>query len=199
MAVIIDFKIEKNKMFNELKVAQIATFFLQKEGGKMCLLKLMKLLYLSERESFARFEYSISGDKFYSLPHGPVLSRTKELMDGEQKSSRNGWNSWITDKANHKLGLKKDKLNISIDELTELSASDLEVIEHIWDKYGHMDQWQIRDYTHDHCKEWKDPNGSALPITIGDLLSAVGKTKEQITFIQERIKEEEYLNSMFGH
>jgi uncharacterized phage-associated protein len=67
-------------MFNEFKVTQIAAFFLPKEGGEMFLLKLMKLLYLSERESFARFECSISGDKFYSLPHGPVLSRTKELI-----------------------------------------------------------------------------------------------------------------------
>ena len=72
-------------------------------------------------------------------------------------------------------------------------------MEHIWDKYGHMDQWQIRDYTHKHCPEWKDPNGSALPISIEDLLIAVGKNKEQIALIQERIKEEEYLDSMFGH
>ncbi|MDQ5922001.1 MAG: hypothetical protein QG673_2060 [Pseudomonadota bacterium] len=186
-------------MFNEFKITQIAAFFLQKEGGEMFLLKLMKLLYLSERESFARFECSISGDKFYSLPHGPVLSRTKELMDGEQKSSPNGWSSWITDKANHKLGLKKNKLNISIDKFNELSCSDLEVMEHIWDKYGHMNQWQIRDYTHKHCPEWKDPNGSALPITTEELLVAVGKNKEQIALIQEKIKEEEYLDSMFGH
>lgn len=189
----------RSKMFSEFKVTQIAAFFLQKEGGEMYLLKLMKLLYLTERESFARFECSISGDKFYSLPHGPVLSRTKELMDGEQRSRPNGWSSWITDKANHKLGLKKDKLNLSVDKFTELSASDLEVIEHVWNKYGHMNQWQIRDYTHKHCPEWKDPNGSALPISIEDLLFAVGKNKEQVMLIQEGIKEEEYLDSMFGH
>lgn len=186
-------------MFNELKATQTAAFFLQKEGGEMNILKLMKLLYLSERESFARFGCSISGDKFYSLPHGPVLSRTKELMDGEQESCQNGWSSWIIDKAKHIIGLKKNKLNISIDKFNELSSSDLEVIQHIWDKYGHMNQWQICDYTHDYCSEWKDPKGSALPITTEDLLVAVGKEKEQIALIQERIKEEEYFDSMFGH
>ncbi|MCC2626033.1 MAG: phage associated protein [Burkholderiales bacterium] len=186
-------------MFNELKATQMAAFFLQKEGGSMYLLKLMKLLYLSERESFARFECSISGDKFYSLPHGPVLSRTKELMDGEQKSSINGWNSWITDRANHLLGLKKSKAKFPLEKLNELSTSDIEVLEHVWEKYGEMDQWQIRDYTHNYCAEWKDPNGSAYPITVEELLLAIGKNKEQISAIKERLKEEEYLDSVFKH
>lgn len=186
-------------MFNEFKAAQMAAFFLQKEGGQMYLLKLMKLLYLSERESFARFECSICGDKFYSLPHGPVLSRTKELMDGEQKSSIFGWSSWITDKANHMLGLKKDKANFKIDDLNELSGSDIEILEHIWDKYGSMDRWQIRDYTHNYCSEWHDPNDSAYPILVEDLLLAVGKSKEQISLIKERLQEEEYLEDIFRH
>ncbi len=41
-------------MFCEEKVAQMAAYLLQKRGGKMSYLKLMKLLYLSDRESMDR-------------------------------------------------------------------------------------------------------------------------------------------------
>ncbi len=38
-------------MFNERKAAQAAAYLLHKAGGKLPLLKLMKLMYLAERLS----------------------------------------------------------------------------------------------------------------------------------------------------
>ena len=68
-------------MFNEQKVAQMAAFFLNQTSEKqMSRLKLMKLLYLAERESVRYSGFSMSDDKFLSMPHGPVLSMTLELM-----------------------------------------------------------------------------------------------------------------------
>lgn len=107
----------------------MAAFFLQKEHGQMHLLKLMKLLYLADRESFIRFDCSISGDKYFSMRHGPVLSGTKELMNGDCQSMENGWSSWIDDKADHKLALTKSKQHTTTDDLDELSIANLEVLE----------------------------------------------------------------------
>ena len=70
-------------MFNERKAAQMAAFFLgQLLDRKMPHLKLMKLLYLSDREAVRAFGWPISGDRLVSMPHGPVLSQTLNLMDG---------------------------------------------------------------------------------------------------------------------
>ena len=69
-------------MFNERKVAQMAAFFLQQAGGTLNILKLMKLLYLSEREAMNRYGEPLSYDAMVSMPHGPVLSMTYECMNG---------------------------------------------------------------------------------------------------------------------
>ena len=69
-------------LFNEKRTAQAAAFMLHSAGGRLPLLKLMKLLYLAERESLRLFGEPISGDKLVSMPHGPVLSKTLDMMNG---------------------------------------------------------------------------------------------------------------------
>ena len=62
--------------FNEQKVAQMAAFLLARGKGKMKYLKLLKLLYLADRESMKRNGHPISGDSYVSMDHGPVLSKS---------------------------------------------------------------------------------------------------------------------------
>ena len=50
-------------LFNEKRTAQAAAFLLHQAGGRLPLLKLMKLLYLAERESLRLYGEPISGDK----------------------------------------------------------------------------------------------------------------------------------------
>lgn len=73
-------------MFDELKIAQATAYLLHKAGGTMEHIKVMKLLYLADRLSWQRYGYSISNDEYYSLPYGPVLSNTLNLMRGEEAS-----------------------------------------------------------------------------------------------------------------
>lgn len=97
-------------MLNERKVAQMAAYLLARRGGRMShlkLLKLMKLLYLSDREQMRRSGYPISGDRMVSMPHGPVLSMTLNFMDGDVESSPGGWNDWVSDKENNELSLAR--------------------------------------------------------------------------------------------
>jgi uncharacterized phage-associated protein len=61
-------------MFSEQKVAQMAAFFLHEGRDCMPLLKLIKLLYLADRESLRLHGMPISGDLVVAMPHGPVLS-----------------------------------------------------------------------------------------------------------------------------
>lgn len=51
-------------MFNQRKVAQMAAFLLDHGKGRMSYLKLMKLLYLADRESMRRHGEAISGDRY---------------------------------------------------------------------------------------------------------------------------------------
>ena len=77
--------------FDQRKVAQAAAWFVSRSGGAINILKLMKLLYLADRQALASFARSISGDRMVSMPHGPVLSQTLELANGEFESIAGGW------------------------------------------------------------------------------------------------------------
>lgn len=161
-------------MFNEYKAAQIAAWFLAQEGGTMPHLKLMKLMYLADREAMRSHGFPMTGDHFVSMPHGPVLSNTLSHIDDEATSSPDGgWNSWISDKANYEVALVRE---VSAESLDFLSRADLDVLKTIWLKFGKMTKYQIRDYTHNpkNCPEWKDPKGSSNPIHYSTVFEALG-------------------------
>lgn len=182
-------------MFNERKVAQMAAYLIGKEGGRMPHLKLMKLLYLADREAMAQFGFPLSGDRMVSMPHGPVLSMTLNLMDGDTESAENGWEAWISDKENHELAIVRP---VARAELNELSAADIGVLDAVWGKFGQMGKWQIRDYTHTHCPEWKDPRGSSNPIKYEDVFVALGRSSDEAADLAAHIEAERSIDRLFA-
>ncbi|GMQ79087.1 MAG: Panacea domain-containing protein [Anaerolineae bacterium] len=182
-------------MFNEQKAAQMAAFFLGRRGGAMSHLKLMKLLYLADREAMRQFEFPISGDHMVSMPHGPVLSMTLNYMDGNIESSPGGWEEWISAKENHELSLRQP---VQREALDELSDADIDILETVWTQFGHMSRWEIRDYTHDNCPEWSDPNGSSKPISPKDVFLALGRSSDVAEELDADIEAERSLNRLFA-
>ena len=61
-------------MYSERRTAQMAAFMLIRCGGQMSHLKLMKLLYLADREAVKRYGRSISEDYAVAMPHGPLAN-----------------------------------------------------------------------------------------------------------------------------
>src|ERR1700710_929248 len=102
-------------MFNEQKSAQIAAWFVAREGGTMPHLKLIKLMHLAERASLAEHGYLLTGDRFASMPRGPCLSLTLNLTNAAVDSQPDGWDSWISDKANHTVGLCREFTRVALD------------------------------------------------------------------------------------
>ncbi len=163
-------------MFSEERVTHMAAYLLKKGGGRMAYLKLLKLLYLAERKAMAKWGESMSGDHFVSMPHGPVLSQTYDLIQGTSEVS-SPWQKMIQDEDNYEVSLRH---NVDLDDLDELSLSEVKILDEIFDEYGHMGRFQIRDYTHDNCPEWEDPKGSSYPIKPESIFRAMGKSEEQI-------------------
>lgn len=183
-------------MFNEQKVAQMAAVFLSKTPDhRMSHLKLMKLLYISDREAVRKFGFPISGDHFVSMQHGPVLSNTLNLMDGDVESKPHGWEYWISDKENHELSLR---ISFTQEMLDELSKAELKILDHVWDKFGLMGKWEIRDWTHEHCAEWVDPLGSSCPINFESLVRAVDFDNELTKELVSCFKTEQDMDKLFA-
>jgi uncharacterized phage-associated protein len=184
-------------MFNERKVAQMAAFLLRKEGDKMPHLKLMKLLYLADRKSMELYGLPISGDRIVAMPHGPVLSMTLNLSNGDVESVAGGWESLIADRAGHEISLKRANA-ITREDMDELSQADINVLEAVWGQFGHMTRWEIRDYTHEHCSEWTDPKGSSFPISYERIFRALGKPEKIAKELSSRIRDERTLDTLFA-
>ncbi len=181
-------------MINERKLAQMAAFFIWKQGSRISHLKLMKLLYLSEQEAVRLYAMPMINDNLVAMPHGPALSITLNLMDGDMESQINGWEEWISDKENHELSTKK---KISREILDELSEAEFQLLENIWEKFGGMTQWEIRDYTHKQCSEWEDPHGSSRPISYKKLCKALGYSDDQSSLIEKNIQDQKQISNYF--
>lgn len=177
-------------MFKERKAAQMAAFFLAREEGcTMYILKLMKLLYLAERESLSRYGTPMCGDHAVSMDHGPVLSTTLNFMNGcVRASNEDGWESWVSDREEHKVALKREA---TPDALDALSAADKEILQYIWDEFGSLDRWELVAYTHNHCPEWKNPNSSSIPISYERIFLAIGHCKSEAGELAARIEDEQ--------
>ncbi len=177
-------------MFSEKRVAQMAAYLLNKSGGHMAYIKLLKLLYLAERQAMAKWGESISGDRFVSMPYGPVLSQTYALIQGHA-GLQSFWNDLIQDESNYEVSLKNP---INDDTFDELSTAELELLNDTFQQYGYMTKFQIVNYTHDNCPEWQDPNGSSYPIKPEAIFRAMGKTEDQIQEMLKNYHEQQELD-----
>lgn len=179
-------------MFDVQKATQIAAYFIWKRGGQMSFLKLMRLMYLSEREFLVRYGERLTGDRMVSMKHGPVLSEIYDLFKISCQSPE--WNDWIAGESIFELSFKKmDQINPSdtLELFDCLSEAEKQLLDEIYSKYGNWTRWKICDLTHtkDCCPEWTDPNGSELPISLQSILIAHGKSKEDSEKIVEHIRE----------
>lgn len=158
--------------YNVKKAAQVAAFFAIAEGGRIGVLKLVKMIYLADRKFLELYDEPILTDQYVSMEHGPVNSTTLNHING-LFGKVDAWEAFMTDRDNYKVGLSRE--DISVDDLEELSAAEIEVLEAVANEFLRFDGFAVRDYTHKHCPEWEDPNGSSNPIPLERILKFLGK------------------------
>lgn len=157
--------------FNIKKAAQVVAFFASAQGGSINVLKLTKLVYLADRRFMALHGAPILNDRLVSMDHGPVNSITYECVNGAQ-SDNPAWSAFIDDRAGYQIGSLFD---VREEHLDELSRAEFDTLQQTWAEFGHMDRYEIRDYTHQHCPEWEDPDGSSNPIPYERVFKFLGK------------------------
>ncbi|MEM7791407.1 MAG: Panacea domain-containing protein [Verrucomicrobiota bacterium] len=176
--------------FDEVKTTQAAAYLLKKHGRSMKYLALLKLLYLADRESLKEIESPITGDRYVSMKNGPVLSRVKNLIT-EEDTPREYWGQYISAPENYSVNLLQDP---SVDELCQ---AEEEILDRVYEEYGRMDAFKLADLTHVICQEWSDPKDGgvgATPITVEQILAAVGKDEDDIQRIKAEVQERAVLD-----
>ena len=172
-----------HKSFDYNKAAHIAAYFLLKEDGAMEILKLMKLIYLSERESFNQTDESMVHDKMVSMPNGPVLSGTLDIIKKKVKNTE--WEYLYQGREGDTIRIKP---GTKYEDLEELSDSDVDIIEKVYEDFGHYSSVALRNMTHleSIIPEWEDPEGSSKHINLGNMLKSLGKSNASIREIRKK-------------
>jgi uncharacterized phage-associated protein len=177
-------------VLNRRKAAQAAACLIKLNGGKMDLLKLIKLLYLADRTALAKAGYSITGDKMVSMDLGPVLSQIYDATKPKAVEHDSWWYNYISERQNTTLYTVDE--NAKIDELSKF---ELKILREVYSAYGQMRPIELSKLTHK-LPEYKDPKGGSLPIDPVDILRDAGKSEEEIQEISQLSDEVAFLKSL---
>jgi uncharacterized phage-associated protein len=153
--------------FNFEQTLQASACLLRLDRKKMSYLRLLKLLYIVEREWLAETGESITGDRAYAMKQGPVLSTVYDLIKGNG-SKAGEWDDFIHTEV-YAVELVKDPGR------GELSKGIVEKLAEVTGRYRNTDDWELSELTHE-FKEWTDNfKGCASPIPWQEVLQAQNK------------------------
>lgn len=180
--------------YREEKATEAAARLLMRESGRMNHMKLIKLLYLADRKALLSWGRPITFDWYVSMPHGPVLSFTLDKINSDPETTADSyWHRFISERQVHEVSLLKNE-PASCDHL---SPAEEKLLDSVYDEFGQMDQWKLRDYSHT-LPEWRDPRGSSLSISIRDILSSEGFSEADIQEVEEALAAEALADVLEG-
>jgi uncharacterized phage-associated protein len=158
--------------FPTRKAAQVVAYFANAAGGSINVLRATKLVYLADRRSMEQREHPITGDNLVSMPFGPVNTYTYSYMNGQAKDRIDQWAEFIAPRREYDIPLAR---KVSADDLDELSRADLKILKETWDEFKDTDRFDLAEWTHKFCPEWRDPNGSSIPIDFATVFKRLKK------------------------
>ena len=158
--------------FDERKAAQAASLLLKLHGDRMPYIKLIKLLYLADREALIETGSPITGDRFFSMKFGPVLTRVLDLIKDPSPAEDSTWHSYV-------IREYFDAVLVGLAESDQLSEYDEDALERVFESYGHQREWDVVARTHA-LPEWTDPGTGAVPIDPEEILRYHGFSDEDV-------------------
>lgn len=171
-----------NHVFEEEKATQAAAYFASRFSNKINYTKLMKLLYLVDREALKKWGRPVVGGPYVAMDNGPLSSPAYDAVKSSPASTKFPVWSSVFRKSGY------DVEQVKAIEFDALSKAEIGLLQTIFETFGGMNQWELIYYTHVNCPEWHDPQGTSVPISESAILEQVGRSPEEIACIQEDAK-----------
>ena len=178
--------------FKAKKAAQVGAYFAKANGGRINVLKLVKLVYLADRHAMELYDAPILNDAFVSMNKGPVNSYTYDRLKLNAVVEPE-WREFLQERSGHSVSLANPTL--AVEDLDELSRADLRVLAEIWAKFGKMDRFELAEFTHEYCKEWVNPNGSSTDIPLERIFHYLGRKNS--TELAATLREQDEIDRTF--
>lgn len=124
---------------NLKKIENSILFFANKSMNTIERMKLMKLLWLSDRLHLNKYGRLILKDRYKALPNGPIASTALNIAQYGIPGS-----------------IKIDSYNVIATKEFDsdfFSKSDLKIMEYVWNKFQKMESFEFSEYSHRY-PEW---------------------------------------------
>ncbi len=176
-----------------MKLTQAAAFLLKRHNGFITRMRLLKLLYIADRELLAQSHRPLTGDHPVAMDFGPVLTHTYDLLKG-QATGIDIWSRFIQQVApyTHKL--------VADPGVGKLSRLELAKLDEIVQRYWWMDDDELSKLTHD-FPEWKrnqPPKGGQTWIPKEHVLEALGLSEDEIERINQEANADSELDALLA-
>ncbi len=172
------------------KSLQAVAYLLLLEEGRMPYVRVIRLMYIAERELLAQTATPLTGDIYKAKPEGPVLGHVLDLIKG--KGSKSGeWENFIQ-RSGYAVKLVGEPgrgwlSGDVIDKLTEVS-----------ERYRDKDHWEFNDLRRE-FPEWEKnlPDGGSALIPLKDILEAQGEGQDTLEVIEEEESIRRHMSKIF--
>jgi hypothetical protein len=174
-------------LFNEKRATQAAAILLSmRENRSLNYMLLIKLLYLADRESLLRWGSPLTGDQYYSMEFGPVLSKTHDLITEMRPPEESSfWLKYIQ-RSDYDVKLLGNPGN---EELSDADEGLLKELFFKYQEYYDRNPFEFVDYLHKTLPEFKEvEKGERIPLDYHDILVAGKKTVEEIRDIESDLR-----------
>ena len=176
--------------FESLKTTQAAGLLLTLEGRVMDRMRLLKFLYIVDRELLASKGRTLTGDRAVAMNCGPVLSHTYNLIKSEEHSPAD-WDKYIRP-VNKKLVLMGDPGG------GELSKREVDKLKEVSSRFNGISTMGLSAFTHE-FPEWikNFVPDTSRPIPWTDALEGMGNA-DKIGLFKEKLAEQNVIDSIFA-
>lgn len=190
------FSANVNFRFNIEKATDASLQFIAREGGRINVMKLVKLIYLLDRLSIQRRGVPVVGGIYFSMRNGPVTSELLDLVNAGELAGEEGsrWETLISDRKDHEIAIR----GAAPPERESLSDVELELIGEIFAEHGGKTQWQLRDWCHERCAEWTPLQNGREHISIEELALNTGRSEKDAHRIAHEARETNLLARAFA-
>ena len=167
--------------FDVRKTVAASAYLTQKAGGSISPFFLIKMLYRADRSALIQWGRTLTGDTYYSMRSGPVLSAVYDLLKGnEARPELKIWQRYFTPRANNVIKLR------ATPRADYLSQREKEVLDLAFREIVGV-RGRISDWMHKSCPEWKDPGQGHAPLSPNEILRFAGKSDADIAGLAEEV------------
>jgi uncharacterized phage-associated protein len=176
--------------FESLKTTQAAAHLLTLEGKVVDRMRLLKLLYIADRELLATKGRTLTGDRAVAMNYGPVLSHTYNLIKGDEQSPED-WNRYIR-------SVEKKLVLMGDPGRGELSTREVDKLEEVSDRFKDISTRGLSAFTHEFpewIKNFEPDTSRTIPWM--DVLAGM-VCGDKIAEFEAKLAEQEVIDSIFA-